>query len=347
MPKATWNRILEEFSLAQLQDQHAPPQPGQPGKADRYRRLKIAAVEQVTKRPLIIYASACTSPGKAVPPELLMIDFSDKIGFKTVTDNIDAPNLDVLVHSPGGVAEAAESIVHQLRAKFTNVRFIIPTFAKSAATMLVMSGNEILMDRDAELGPIDPQMRTQNGFSPAEAIWEQFKKAQDELKEDPSKIQSWLPILAPLGPSLLIDAQHAIDLSKEMVKQWTRDYMFANDADAMTKSAAVSTYLSNHSAFKSHARAVKVPDLLSIGVKVTDIRSNPALHKAVDELYCSIDVLLVNTPVYKLFENSVDDALIRQSPVPVQPQFIFQGPQLPLPLSLPPVQPPPDRDPGD
>jgi len=332
MPKATWNRILDELSLVQVQDQQAPPQPGQPGQADRYRRLKIAAIEQVTKRPLIIYASACTSPGKPVPPEWLMIDFSDKIGFKTVTDNIEAPNLDVLVHSPGGIADAAESIVHQLRAKFSNLRFIIPSFAKSAATMLVMSGDEILMDRDAELGPIDPQMRTQNGFSPAEAIQEQFKKAQDELKEDPSKIQSWLPILAPLGPSLLVDCQHAIDLSKDMVKQWTQKYMFADDPDAEEKSTEISRYLSDHSAFKSHARAVKIPDLLTRGVKVTDIRSNPALYKAIDELYCCVDILLANSPVYKLFENSADDALVRQSPMPVQPQLIFQGTQLPLPM---------------
>src|SRR5579859_8181371 len=84
MPKATWIRILEDFNAAQIQDQLTPPQPGQIGKADRYRRLKIAAVEAVTKRPLVIYASACTSPGKQISPELLMIDFSDKIGFKTV-----------------------------------------------------------------------------------------------------------------------------------------------------------------------------------------------------------------------------------------------------------------------
>lgn len=118
MAKATWNRILDDLGRAQLQDQQTPPQPGQPGQADRYRRLKIAAVEAVTKRPLVIYASACTSPGKQVSPELLMIDFSDKIGFKTVTDNLEAPNLDILIHSAGGYAEAAESIVHQLRGKF-------------------------------------------------------------------------------------------------------------------------------------------------------------------------------------------------------------------------------------
>ncbi|MHB8656274.1 MAG: SDH family Clp fold serine proteinase [Terriglobia bacterium] len=272
-----------------------------------------------------------------------MIDFSDKIGFKTVTDSIEAPNLDILIHSPGGYAEAAESIVHQLRAKFLDIRFIIPSFAKSAATMLVMSGNEILMDRDAELGPIDPQMRTQNGTSPAEAILEQFRKAQDELKTDPAKLPSWLPILAPLGPSLLIDAQHAIDLSKQMVKNWTKTYMFAGDPEAEAKSTEISKYLGDHSSFKSHARAVKIPDLLSRHVKVVDIRSNPALYKAIDELYCCLDVVLGNFPVYKIFENSIDDALIRQLPQP-----IMQGLQLPLRLPLPfPVQNPPTPKPPD
>lgn len=88
--------------------------------------------------------------------------------------------------------------------------------------MLVMAGDEILMDTDAELGPIDPQMRTQNGTSPAEAILEQFQKAQAELQADASKLPSWMPILAQLGPSLLVDSAHAIGLSKELVKTWTR-----------------------------------------------------------------------------------------------------------------------------
>lgn len=209
--------------------------------------------------------------------------------------------------------------------------------------MLVMSGNEILMDRDAELGPIDPQMRTQNGTSPAEAILEQFRKAQEELQADPAKLPSWLPILAPLGPSLLIDAQHAIALSKQMVKDWTKLYMFAGDPEAEAKSKEISEYLGDHSRFKSHARAVKIADLLSRHVKVADIRSNPALYKAIDELYCCLDILLGNFPVYKIFENSIDDALIRQLP-----QLIMQGPQLPLRLQLPfPAQNPPTPKPPD
>lgn len=342
MPRAIWNRILEEVSRLQLEDQHDPPQPGQPSRADRYRRLKIAAIEAVTGRPLIVYASACTSPGKPVSPDMLMLDPSDKIGFKTVTDGVDPPNLDVLIHSPGGYLDATESVVQQLRSKYTSIRFVVPSFAKSAATMLAMSGNEILMDRDAELGPVDPQMRTQNGSSPAVAILEQFKKAQDELQTDPSKLPSWIPILAPLGPSLLVDSQHAIDLAKELVEAWTKTYMFADDPQAEEKSKRISQYLSDHGQFKSHGRPVKIPHLLPLGTKVVDIRSNPALYLAVDELYCCLDILLVNSSVYKIFENSAGDALVRNTSMPAPLPFLLQPP---LPILQLPTQPPPRLEP--
>jgi len=113
--------------------------------------------------PLIIYASACTAaPGKAAP-ELLQIDFSDKVGFHSMLEEVNGPKLDILIHSPGGFAEATETIVEEIRRKFNHVRFIVPSYAKSAAAMMAMSGNQILMDEEPELGPIDPQMFTRNG----------------------------------------------------------------------------------------------------------------------------------------------------------------------------------------
>ncbi len=325
---STWGRVFGETQKLAAQDQQGPPQPGQPSRIDQYRRGKIAAIEKVTGRPLIIYATACTTTGKPISSEMLMLDFSDKIGFRAVTDNIDAPNLDILIHSPGGYPDATESIVQQLRGKYSSIRFIVPSFAKSAATMLVMSGNEILMDRDAELGPIDPQMRTQNGTSPAEAILEQFGKAQTELQSDPSRLPSWIPILSPLGPSLLVDAQHAIDLSKALVKNWLFTYMFSGDADADGKATSIANYLGDHAKFHSHGRAVKIPNLLPLGVKVSDIRDNKDLQGAVDELYCCLDVLLGNSPACKLFENSAGDVLVRNLNTPVL-QMIPRQPPLP------------------
>ena len=332
--------LLESNRVSAEEAQH-PSQPGEVNRIDRFRRSKISAVEQISGRPLIIYASSCTTPAKPIHPAMLMLDSSDRIGFKSVTETIEPPNLDVLIHSPGGYAEATESIVQQLRGKYSDIRFIVPSYAKSAATMLAMSGNEILMDRDAELGPIDPQMGTQGGTSPAEAIKEQFEKAQAELRADPSNLPSWVPILAPLGPSLLVDAQHAIDLSKTLVKSWLQTYMFAGEPDAEAKATRISEFLGTHSNFLSHGRAVKIPELFPLGVKVTDLRSNPGLYAAVDELYCLLDILLSNSAVYKIFENSRGDALVRQAGI-VQQVVQAPPPQRPTPT---PAQPPPGSGP--
>ena len=169
-------------------------------------------------------------------------------------EKLDGPDVDLMLHSPGGFPEAAESIVDDIRRKFNHVRVIVPAYAKSAATMMAMAANEILLDQDAELGPIDPQMLTPNGVAPAEAIKEQFLKAQKAVQSDPSKIAIWMPILQPMGPSLLVQCDNAISLSKDLVREWLAKYMFAGVKTGKKKASMVVNYLGNHKKFKSHAR---------------------------------------------------------------------------------------------
>lgn len=73
--------------------------------------------------------------------------------------------LDVIVNSSGGDIDAAYNIAC-LFQKYGNKKltFIVPRWAKSAATLLVCSGDEILMTPVAELGPLDPQITTVNPF---------------------------------------------------------------------------------------------------------------------------------------------------------------------------------------
>lgn len=67
-------------------------------------------------------------------------------------------HLDVVLSSYGGNPHAAYKLAKILRARCSRVRFFIPESAKSAATLLALSGDEILMSVDAELGPLDMQM---------------------------------------------------------------------------------------------------------------------------------------------------------------------------------------------
>ena len=156
---------------------------GLPADFDAVRRASYKALSDLTGRPLLIYASAFHVPGKSqIAGGMLSIDLADKEGFQEILRDIDGAAVDVFVHSPGGSAEATESVVKMLRAKFSDIRFIVTGSAKSAATMLVLSGNSILMTNAAELGPTDPQEILGTGRpSPAGAILDQFARIQKEI----------------------------------------------------------------------------------------------------------------------------------------------------------------------
>jgi hypothetical protein len=252
------------------------------------------------------------------------------------------------MHSPGGLAEAAESLVELLRARFTSVRFIIPSIAKSAATMVAMSGDQLLMDEMSELGPTDPQMVLvrdgQTIQAPAQAIKDQFEIAQNEVNNDPSKLPAWVPILREYGPALLAQCDTALALSHRLVSTWLRRYMFAGEEDAGEKADTISSFLAKHGNFLSHARRVGINDLQPLGVKILDLRSDPSLREAVRNLYAAIMLTFSNTAVYKLFENDQHE-LFAQG-IPVQPQVnspVPPSPSHPAPPQRPVVPPLPRR----
>ncbi len=90
--------------------------------------------------------------------------------------------LDLLLHTPGGDIAATESIVDYLNQIFGNdVRAIIPQISMSAGTMIALSSKQIMMGKQSNLGPIDPQM----GGLACQAILDEFKKAvSDTLLSD-------------------------------------------------------------------------------------------------------------------------------------------------------------------
>jgi len=301
---------------------------------DDVRRERIRAVEEITGRPLVIYATAFQVREKvAASGGEVGIDSRDKIGFNEVISNLEGQNLDVLIHSPGGEAEAAESVVAILRSRFSHIRFIIPDQAKSAATMICCAGNEILMDERSELGPIDPQMviRRADGAlvpAPAQAILDQFDKAKEALSKNPQHMPAWLPILQPLGPSLLQECETAYKLSRSLVTDWLEKYMFAEhpEKDRLAKRAA--DYLADAGKHLSHGRRIGLEDLVALEMNIANLRSMPELREAIWDLYHAIGLTLDETAAFKIIENGHGRAYIRrvvvreiQVPVMQQPQI--------------------------
>ena len=81
---------------------------------------------------------------------------------KKVFKNQD--DLHVIIESGGGDADAAYHIAKLLDAHFKGIlKYIVPRFAKSAATLMVCGGNKIVMGETSELGPLDPQILQNDG----------------------------------------------------------------------------------------------------------------------------------------------------------------------------------------
>lgn len=327
----SWNEIAQEIVQAgQAQ--------GIPADFDGVRRAKIAAVEAITGIPLVVYAVDTSNAAKTAGNPLGgLLNWDDRDAFLEALQGIEGDALDVLLHSPGGLAEATETIVVLLRNRFRHVRFIVPSFAKSAATMLALSGDAILMDDTAELGPIDPQMALGNGgYAPAGAILDQFAEARSELQRDPSALPVWLPILQQYGPALLQQCRNQIALSEDLVSDWLRRYMLKGKRQADQRAREVAATLNDHTYWKSHARRVGIQWLTQEArLTVLDLGSQPELQDAVRALHLAIRITFGGTGAFKIVENAAGNALIQavQIAAPVQPMLL----QMP---GLPPTPPP-------
>ncbi|WP_028951209.1 SDH family Clp fold serine proteinase [Sulfurihydrogenibium subterraneum] len=73
--------------------------------------------------------------------------------------------IDFIVHTPGGIALAATQIAKALADHPAKVRVIVPHFAMSGGTLIALAADEIVIDKHAVLGPVDPQLGTEPAAS--------------------------------------------------------------------------------------------------------------------------------------------------------------------------------------
>ncbi len=180
----TWGQILNEINLAIRNND--------PTAFDSVRNKYLCELYDYTKRNIIVYASRWTSGD--LPANLISINDEDIQAFMEAIHGLKGKELDLILHTGGGSAEAADAIVTYLRQKFEHIRVIIPQAAMSAGTMLACCADEIVMGKHSFIGPIDPQfiLNTQIGMQavPAHAIIQQFKKAQEDCASNPKNLNS-------------------------------------------------------------------------------------------------------------------------------------------------------------
>lgn len=308
---------------------------GNPPDLDGVRRKHLVALNQHTQRNVILYATKWTQAGSPDIPNVGIVD-EDLQGIMEVIQGLSGPNLDLILHSPGGSLAAAESLVTYLRSRFSNIRVVVPQLAMSAATMIACAADSIVLGKHSFLGPIDPQVivNTKLGqrMIPAQAILDQFEQAKKEC-QDPRNLGAWLPMLEQYGPDLLVQCQNASKLSKELVKGWLARYMFKGERGGAAKAARVARWLADHRTWKSHNRHIPRELLESKGLKIEYLEGDQTAQDLFLSVFHAATQCFSMTPVVKIIENHLGKAFI---------QHAFAQPMLlsPPPTSQPPSAPP-------
>ncbi len=118
-------------------------------------RLKLyKKLEKIRKRPLLVYVTSIRPGCSAQMAQDVLPEFIRQIN----CIGTSVKEIDLLVLSNGGDPIVSWRIITLLREKFNKISILIPYTAYSAATLLALGGDEIIMHPYGNLGPIDPQI---------------------------------------------------------------------------------------------------------------------------------------------------------------------------------------------
>jgi len=320
-----WGEILAEINATVIPGTAGPPD------VDGVRMKYLRQLATLTGNTTVIYVTDTQTGG----PQTI-IDQSDMIGLMEVFRGQRTDQLDLILHSAGGQAEACDRLVGYMRSKFKYVRVFVPLQAMSAATMWAMAADEIVMGNHSQVGPIDPQIGLPSGINiPAGALTAQFKEASDQCAEDPSRLTGWLPTLQQYPPGILNVCENAADLAKTLVEQWLTTYMLKNRRHRAKIAKTAAEWLADHKVHLSHGRAITREQLLEKKLVVTALEDDQALQDAVLSVSHAVNhTFNISPSAVKLIENQEGRRFVRHGG-----QQIMVNPAL-IPMPSPPATPP-------
>ncbi|CAB3288470.1 conserved protein of unknown function [Methanocaldococcus lauensis] len=136
--------------------------------------------------------------------------------------------IDLIIHTPGGLALASEQIALALKEHKAKTTVIIPHYAMSGGSLIALAADEIIMDKNAVMGPVDPQIGQYPAASILEAYYRKGEKVDDEtlILVDISK--KAIKQMEEFVYELLKDKygeEKAKNIAKELTSgKWTHDY---------------------------------------------------------------------------------------------------------------------------
>ncbi len=296
--------------------------------AERKKQLK--RISTIRKRDILVYASDSNkgnAPISILPPDLL--PFKDQLSYLKTNE------VDIILETPGGIAETVEDMVELIRSTHERLGIIVPGMAKSAGTIFSMAGDEILMGNASSLGPIDAQVVSNGKRFSADAFLDGLEKIKNEVSTTGKLNPAYIPILQSISPGEIQHFENAQNFSKTLVKNWLSNYKFkywethstsgkiVTQEEKEARADDIAVKLCKHSDWLTHGRSIRIKDLNEMRLEITDYSKDTELNDAIDRYYTLLRMTFDLTGIYKIFETccsqiyqSISQAAIPAIPIP-------------------------------
>ena len=234
------------------------------------RKALFFEIERLRERPLVAYVTSLRPgmsgqmAGDAIRPVIDQLEQIPK----------EKKEIDFLIISNGGDPIAAMRIIGLLRERFSKVSVLLPYVAYSAATILSLGADEIVMHPYSNLGPVDPQLavshkspdgKTENLQFGSEDIvnYIDFIKSDVGISDQQYLLASIKPLIDQVGSLSIGNAKRGQRLSLSLSER-----MLSSHIDDPSKVSTIAKAL--NSSYYHHGYAVGRKEAKEIGLPITE-----------------------------------------------------------------------------
>jgi ClpP class serine protease len=150
--------------------------------------------------------------------------------------------INLILHTPGGLVLAARQIAHALGRHEAKVTVFVPHYAMSGGTLISLAADEIVMDPNAVLGPVDPQLNEYPAASILKAV----------SQKDKNEIDDRTLILADISEKAIVQLKDAV---RKILKQ----KMDGAKADVLAETLATGTWTHDYPLTYDELREMGLP----------------------------------------------------------------------------------------
>lgn len=277
----------------------------------------FAKCEEVRSKPLITYVtslrpnSSAQMAGDAIPQIITQVQAIP----------VEKDEVDFLIISNGGDPITALRIINILRERFKKISVLIPYAAFSAATILALGADEIIMHPYSNLGPVDPQLSVikPNGIGQQSQVqfssedirnYIEFIRSDVGITDQAHLITAFNSLAADVGPLPIGSSKRSQQLSLSLSTKMLEAHM-----DDKSKAAAIAKSL--NTSYYHHGYALSRHEAKSIGLNI--IEPKPELENILwdiwsyycDEMKCDKEF----NPIAELMDNPQARQLLTSIPV--------------------------------